>query len=431
MALLVGAHLPGCGPSVSAPDADGTTGTETLGGSTEGATTNTASGADLDTSSEPPATSTIGSTTTSVADGTSTGDDESTGDPPARAVPTRVLFFYTPHGYYEEHGWGGGPGQLGSMLAALEPYGDRMLVVDGIENIGIDPEGIDVEDAHSTSSPALLTGGLLGSGILGDDTTFNPHLAGGPSLDVVLGPLLSRNDALSSVHLGVRASTAETIPLGVSYLAADEPNPAILLPSVAFDAMFGDVPREDRLAALEASVAGISETDPSGLLEGHLALAAAAFERDITRVQLVSVDIGLAQIRWQSLGVSDIFHDVLVLGQPSDAEPVYAYWGERLAAFLQDLERTAGRDGTTLLDETLVVWVSDMGSIPAAHTRSSILCVVIDGSGTFAAGHAMLVEGEADQADLAATIADAMDVDIGDFGHPDLDASSLTMLLTR
>ena len=52
-------------------------------------------------------------------------------------------------------------------------------------------------------------------------------------------------------------------------------------------------------------------------------------------------------------------------------------------------------------------------------------------SGTFAAGRAMLEAGEADQADLAATIADTMDVDIGDFGHPDLDASSLTLLLTR
>lgn len=54
--------------------------------------------------------------------------------------------------------------------------------------------------------------------------------------------------------------------------------------------------------------------------------------------------------------------------------------------------------------------------------------IILDGSGTFTAGE---VEVDADQADLAATLAMALGVDLGPFGHPDLDATPIPELLAR
>ena len=80
-----------------------------------------------------------------------------------------------------------------------------------------------------------------------------------------------------------------------------------------------------------------------------------------------------------------------------------------------------------LLDSTLLVWVSEYGSIPAAHSRNAVLCVIVDATGTFETGGA--VEVEATQADLAYTIAAAMDVDLGSFGDPGLAGSVIEPLL--
>jgi hypothetical protein len=425
-ALVVASSLAAaCGPSVDAPE-DGTTSDDGTGEASTGSTPGGSGADDGSLPPSPPATSgTTGVTSGPVDDTAADTADESTGAPPVAAVPSRLLVFYTPHGYYEEHAFAGGDA-FGPMLAPLTQWQEHMLVVQGIENVAIDPEGIDVNDAHSTSSAGLLTGGLLGSGSNGDDTMFNPHFAGGPSLDVVLGENLSEGAPFSSVHLGVRAAP-EALPLGVSYLGLDAPNLPLASPSAAFASLFGGLPPDAHLDALEAFVAGVEDAGASDRLAAHMAIASTAFLYDLTRVQLVTVDVGIPRIRWTELGVDAELHEVLVLDQATAAEPVYTLFGERLADFVAELDAVPQDDGTSMLDHTLVVWLSDMGSTPAAHTRGSILAVILDKSGTFATGNE--IEVRADQADLAATIAAALDVELGAFGHPDLAAAPIPELL--
>jgi hypothetical protein len=104
-------------------------------------------------------------------------------------------------------------------------------------------------------------------------------------------------------------------------------------------------------------------------------------------------------------------------------------WGTSFGAFVDDLATTPAPEGGMLLDSTLLMWISDFGPNPAGHTRSAVLCVVVDASGGFATGR--VVEVEADQADLAATIAAVIGVDLGAFGDPALGGDVIEPLLAR
>lgn len=372
-----------------------------------------------DTAPEPPATSSTTAITTGSVDDTTTtsASDESTGSPPDEPSLSRLLIFYTPHGYYREQG----------LPAMLEPLSSmNVLVVHGIENVAIDPEGIEVEDAHSTSSAGLLTGGLLGSGSNGDDTMFNPHFAGGPSLEVVLGELLSAEVPIASTHLGVRASAEEPLPLGVSYWGADEPRPPIIDPVQGFDMMFGDHPGNDELDGLREFLAGLPPGYPDLALRAHLLLAATAFRYDVTRVQLVTLDVGIPELPWLPGGSP--MHEVMLDSNPVATVSIHHDCADNLAQFTYELLTPGPGDEPSLVESTAIVWLSDMGDDPPAHTRDSILAIILDGSGTFTAGE---IEVEADQADLAATLAMAFGVDLGPFGHPDLDATPIPELLAR
>ncbi|WP_266220113.1 DUF1552 domain-containing protein [Paraliomyxa miuraensis] len=420
--LTVSLVVAACGPSVA--------GSPEAGSSTGEVSTSMVDPSEPTASGVPPAEDTTGTTaptSTSVVDDTGS-DSETTGGPPTREGPSRILVFYTPHGFYQDQAWSG-TGQsfvLGSMLEPLEPWSDHLLIVEGISSHAVDPEGIDVMDNHSTASAGLLTGGLLGTGVNGEATDFNPHYAGGPSLDVVLGEALAGETLLSSVHLGVRDPSPTSLPLGVSYLGLDQPNPPWLDPSTTFELMFGGL-EDPALDSLHDAVAGIAADDPVGLLDAQLALAAAAFGHDVTRVQLVTVDVGIPSIRWTELGLRLPFHEVLVSEPSLQAEPVYVRWGQSLAALVGQLEATPSASGASLLDSTLVVWLSELGSVPAAHSRNAVLVVVVDVSGTMTTGR--VAEVDADQADLAATLAAALGVELGAFGHPSLGAAPIAELL--
>jgi len=423
----------GCGPSAgfddTGEDSGGSTSTATSTGSTPipGATDD--EGPVDSTSTSPPADAGEVGVTGDDTLGDSSDDGDTTGEPVAPSI-SRVLLLWTPNGYYREHAYSGAGAGLtwGPMLAPLEPFADRLLVVEGIDNIAFPPDGMPVMDAHGTAAASLLTGGLLGSNPL-DGEYFDPHYGGGPSLEVVLGPLLAAGTPVASVYQGLAPST-EMLPMGVSYLDEDVIRPPYDVPAVAFDELLGDLPPDAELTALQNAADLVGEDVPADMLRVQLRIAAAAFAHDVTRVQLMTIDRTIPDLVWPSLGAFQSFHELLMDNQPQVVEPVYGFWGEALAELLVSLSSTPAPEGggVSLLDTTLVVWVSDMGSVPAAHTRYSILTVVIDGSGTMPSG---VVEVEADQADLAATIAAAAGVELGPFGHPMLDATPIPELLGR
>lgn len=416
-----------CGPSVGG-DGDATSTADTSGTSTgqlDGAEAETSPG------TTPPVADSTGPAVTTVATtvgADSTGEgSSSTGEPPPKAALSRVLFFYTPHGFYADQAWTGDGGNfaLGSMLASLQPWQDDVLIADGISNDSADPKGMPVLDVHSTSSAGLLTGGLLGSGTPGGDENFDPHYAGGPSLDVRLGQLLPPV-ANTSVHLAVQPEPV-SVPLGVSYFGADQPNIPQTNPQLAFGSLFRQAPPGPLLDEVQALI-DANAGSVLGLVDVQLAIARAAFAYDLARSQLVSIDHGIPQITWTELGHTYPLHEALVLSSPDDPALVYDAWGDSFGAFIADLAATDAPEGGSLLDSTLVVWVSDLGPNPAGHTRNAVLCVMVDTTGTLATGQVAQVE--ADQADLAATIAAALGIELGPFGDPALDATPIAALLT-
>lgn len=420
------AALVACGPSVSIIEAgdssetgeivEGTTTAFTASGGT--------SGGGLDTTGPTDRETTSGGSTGLVDDSTGEDSSESSGEPPSAPSLSRVLFFYTPHGFYADDAWLGTEDAitLGPMLDSLEPWQAQVLIVDGISNHSADPEGIDVPDAHSTAAAGLLTGGLLGSGST-NDPMFDPHFAGGPSLDVVLADLLPRT-LHGAIHLGVRAGPT-SMPLGVSYLGADQPHEPTTNPQLAFDALFSAEPSDPFLDEVQDRI-DAAVGSPLAVLDAQLAIARAAFALDLSRSQLVSMDVAIPQIVWTEFGHTDPFHWPISYNEPGTGD-VIAAWGDVFGAFVADLAETPAPEGGTLLDSTLLVWVSEFGSIPAAHSRNAVLCVIVDTTGTFDTGGA--IEVEATQADLAYTIAAAMDVELGSFGDPGLAGSVIDTLL--
>ena len=58
----------------------------------------------------------------------------------------------------------------------------------------------------------------------------------------------------------------------------------------------------------------------------QLAIARAAFAHDLSRSQLVSMDVAVPQITWTEFGHTDPFHWVLSGDEPGTGE-VIAAWG--------------------------------------------------------------------------------------------------------
>jgi hypothetical protein len=345
--------------------------------------------------------------------------DESTGGK-APSGPTHLLLIRTPHGVFADDAWtGSGEGfALGPVLEPLTPWSDALVLVDGVDNVILPPQGEAITNVYGVASASLLTGGLLGSATGEPDFAF--YFGGGPSLDIALGDVVGGASLHANVHLGVQAADGAW-PSGASYLDADQPFLAMDSPELAFSALFTGF-EDPVLDDLEGQLAQPIDS-PGDVLELQLSIAHAAIALDVTRVQLLSIDRGLPSIVWTDVGASSPYHDLVAENNPAAIRPVQILWAERIAVLLARLE------ADDLLDRTLVVWLAAEGSPPAAYPTDDIFAVIVDRSGTFATGR--IADVEADQADFAVTIAEAMNAPLPGFGHPDLDATVVEELLAR
>jgi hypothetical protein len=426
IALVTLASAFACGPSTPADDTSGDT-------SSAGATSETSDGGPPTTAGPgdtnmpdddgPADATTLGTDATVSTDDTT--DDDDTG-PSGADGPTHLLIIRTPHGVYEDQVWTGSGEdfELGPVLEPLSAWSDALVLVDGVENVIHLPEGAELTNMYGVTSSSILTGGLLGSAT--GESPWVYYSGGGPSLDVVLGDALGSRTPHTNVHLGVLATDIAGIPTGVSYTGADQPLLPIDSPTLAFASLFEgiDDPLLDPVAErVDAPIEGPVET-----LEVQLMIAAAAIQLDVTRVQLLSIDRGLPSIMWSELGIFQGYHEVVANDDHASVQMVQTMWAEQIAGLLLTLDATPDGAGT-LLDRTLVVWMSAEGSPPNGYSTNDVFIVLVDKSGTFATGRIADVEG--DQADFAATIAAALSAPLRDFGHPDLDATVIDELLAR
>lgn len=398
------------------------------------------------TSSGDDGSSTGESAAGSGTSGPASGDDEtstssSTSDSGETAPPhDRLLVVLVGHSLVPE-GWqtGGEGGPVSArLLEPLAGFEDRITVVEGLDNRavigGAAPPG---ELSHRGGPPSILTGGNIA---IAPGTESCCALAVGPSIDTVLGQTLADSGPLEFLNLAVLPNPFECAcgfyGTQFHFEADGTPREPFSDPRVAYDYLEAnsDLSRDPEFTAL--ALGPDYENDNSNFAvtaDVELRLAELALARGVTRVATVNLlpPVALWQLPGQPPGFDSYHHLMHSSAQASEVAIETQLWiSQRIADVAELLDQRDAGDGTTLLDHTLVVLVSDMGDPLAHHTRDIPVILIGNLSGRLTTGQ-RLVLPEATTADLWMTVATAMDAPLDGFGAPELDAAPIPELLAR
>ena len=351
--------------------------------------------------------------------------------------PKRLILFYTPHGTIWDDWRPTGTATrfaLGPILSPLAPYQDRLALIDGLEM----RSPYDHRVPHTYDIVGLWTGSPIDT----DSTLFERVDHGvsfgwntGPSVDQYIADQLAATTPYKSLEFGVGTGNGlhparrmiysgpaaprdpfdgallawaglfnVTSPLGGAQHVHDARSSILDLVTSELSAVRSTVSPSDRLR-LDAHTTAIRDLE--------LALAAdltcevppvpdfaAPFERqmDLQIDMLVaSLACGLTNVAslqhrigdndaslYDWLGITSDGHH-LVSHDTSEAAQqtlsgLYTYYAERFAYLLQKLDSIPEGSGT-MLDNTLVIWGSEIG-VGWSHDVSNIPFVVAGGSQT-------------------------------------------------
>lgn len=341
------------------------------------------------------------------------------------ARPRNLLLVFHPNGL--EDGWAGdavtGPLRLSPVLESFAPFRDRMLVVHGL-HAGIRSE----IRAHSQGMTSLWTGAQ----ILTDDA-YSAH----PSVDQLIAEQLPA--PLTSLELGVQTQVGFGAGGNASvmiYTRAGKAQPEDD-PRAAFERLFGaSLSAEERAATrarrrsvldfvradlarvraagpreaqdkLDAHLEGLRRLElrldalgegtcgrdraprrlSAGELQAHerfpeLAelqsdVASLALACGVTRVVSLQLSNSVSDRRIPGVNPNAGVHTLMHTGTNAERVLINRYFAGRVAALLGKLAAVTRPDGTSLLDETLVVWGSEMAV--GNHLRNPVPFVVAGG----------------------------------------------------
>jgi Protein of unknown function (DUF1552) len=356
-------------------------------------------------------------------------------------VPDRIVFFYVPHGVELKKFLPVGTKTdfaLQPMMASLSAYKSKLTILKGLELVKPLPDCSDFVVAEynrgvTMSSTIELTAETDPLGVL------RGHLCDstGPTLDQVLGKTARiRGDTeYATVNLSVFAAVEKNYPREhVSYEGKGKPVPQIADPGTFISEVLQKTQSPQTRNAflklkavrdgLPAKLSSVNYTAVSSL-DG--ALVARIFEEDLSRVAVLN--FGMYS------GVPGFFSNLRQLSHETD-DPFYRSEHARLltwyvseyAALLGKLEAIKQPDGLTLLDHTLVVWVTDTGEA-IYHQRQNIVAMVAgNAGGRLVQGQFLDAKGR-QNADLWLTLAQAMGSDITSFGDPGVSSGVFTEML--
>jgi hypothetical protein len=367
----------------------------------------------------------------------------------AGAPPPRLLLWYTPHGTIWDQ-WRPTGGETGfafaPILAPLERHRDRLVIVDGI---AID-NGTEYYIPHTYTMPVLWTGSPIdttASGFCREDHGGRCFGWGtGVSIDQTIATRLADPSPYPTVELGYQCGGLHPATRMI-YSAPGTPKTPIDDPGRAFDTLFGmvdpDVEAAARLAVRRRSVLDVVRADfnsrrgrlsatdrvrldahaqslldlertlvPSGVactrptrpidvsaetaMDRQSDLIAAMFGCGLTRIasfQHRIADNDNSLYPWAGLaegGHHTLTHDS---GAAGTLASVYRWYSERFAYLLDRLAATPDVDGTTVLDNTLIVWGSELG-IGWTHDISNVPFIFAGGAaGRLRGGRYLRVSG--------------------------------------
>lgn len=334
----------------------------------------------------------------------------------AAAVPPRLLLFFTPHGTVWDQWRPTGSETNFALSPILEPlaaHKDRLVIVDGVELV----TGTSYYIPHTYTMPLLWTGSPI--------DTASTLFCREDHMQCFGWNTAASVDQVIASSLGGTPTPHNTIELGVGcgglhpatrmiYSAAAEPRSPLDSPEAAFATLFAGISQDQEQAAKDAlrrkSVldtalddfgsrrAKLTPADKSRLdahadaiREVELALTAvcsppaapidvnsetaidrqsdlltAAFACGLTRVASLQVRIAdndNTLYPWLGLnagGHHTMSHDSGPAAQAQLAQ-VYRWYAQRFAYLLDRLAATPDADGRSVLDNTVIIWGSELG----------------------------------------------------------------------
>jgi hypothetical protein len=368
----------------------------------------------------------------------------------AAELPPRVLLFYTPHGTVLDR-WRPGGGEtdftFSPILAPLERHRDKLLIIDGLNMV----TGTDYYIPHTYTMPVLWTGSPIdtaASSFCRDDHGQCFGWGTGTSIDQLIAQRLAPATPSPTLELGyqcknlhpanrmIYSSPGNTkAPLDdpakafatvfgklMNTTGGDAAARAALRQKSVLDAVLADFgSRRGQLSAadrarldahatsvreLERSLASDSPVCTPPLAPANITaetaidrqseLVAAIFGCGLTRIasfQLRVADNDNSLYPW--VGLDEGGHHTL--SHENQAEPqailadLYTWYSARFAYLLDKLAATPDGNGTSVLDNTLVVWGSELGT-GWSHGLSNVPFIFAGGaSGRLRAGRYLKV----------------------------------------
>jgi Protein of unknown function (DUF1552) len=404
-------------------------------------------------------------------------------------APKRLIVVFVPNaffvpGHYEipAASYSSTLTELSPILQPLAPFSDQLLVVDGVDNTaGSASEG----GGHISGMWTMLTGRPLPPGNLGPNNAPKVDYPGGPSVDQVVAAAVGSNTKFDSLQFGVASHVNGGA--GMVFDQNGLPIPNEDDPQAAFNRIFADLTadpsevaaqREERATVLDAVrqdyahwsgrlghedrqrlerhlqairdleerlawdvPVGASCTVPT--VESFSSLYAPSSYGAIGRaqtdlmVQSLACDLTrVATLQWSHAG-GDMIAEWLghseghhaMSHNTSDAvraelAKISTWYAEQLAYLLAELD-AVDEGGSSLLDNTVVLWCSEVGEGNGHYKMNQHHVLAGSCGGFYDTGRHVTyndVQGNysptAHLNDLLLSLCHAMDVPLDGFGDP-------------
>ena len=386
----------------------------------------------------------------------------------------RLIIMFSPNGTLPNHFWPEMDGEnfeLKPILKPLEPFKDRMLMVNGIYN-KVRGDG----DSHMRGMSCLLTGAELLPGNIQGGSDTPAGWASSISIDQEIKNFLQSQPEtrtrFGSLEFGVAVPDRADPWTRMSYAGANQPIAPVDNPYDMFGKLYGQMKDKESLVSVLDDVrddlsrvsSKLSARDKM-LLEQHMSLvrdleqelqntdADAALQHpvpeldpsielvndntpqisrmqidllvnslanDMTRVATLQFmrSVGQARMRW--LGIEEGHHSLSHDPDGNQASQeklmkINSWFAGELAYLAKRLSETPEPTGEgNMLDNTLIVWTNELGK-GNSHTLDNIPCVIVGGAPGFKMGRSLKLDKVAHNR-LWVTLANAMGHQIDKFG---------------
>ena len=374
------------------------------------------------------------------------------GQEPAKLRPQRLVIMFSPNGTVQDKFW---PDQAGaltsfkSILAPLEPFRERTMLLKGIAN-KVRGDG----DNHMRGMSCLLTGTELSPGNIQGGSDTPAGWASGVSIDQEIKNFLQKRpetaSRFGSLEFGVAVPGRADPWTRMVYAGANQPIAPIDDPQQMLGRLYGQMKDKESLvrvldgveADFQKITAKLSPEDKA-LLEQHLNLVREVEmelqkqnsgpglnhpvpEMDpeielvndntpaISRMQIDLLvnslannmarvatlqymrSVGQARMKW--LGIEEGHHGLshepdADKGAQEKLEKINTWFCGELAYLAKRLAETPepGGVGGSMLDNTLLVWTNELGK-GNSHTLADIPVVLVGGGCGFKMGRSLHLE---------------------------------------